>query len=271
MRELMDMTDFFSHSFHVASIVLACYVPVGAGQRFHKNRPHHGLALHLGGEKTYSFEGGTRLEVCKNKISYLPKGSNYEIERQVNGDCYAINFDLVEEVSFKPFTVSIKNADRFLLLFKNAQRIWRSKERGYEMECTANLYHILCALQNEAELGYTPMEKVRLIAPAVQYLNEHYTDPTLTVSLLAELAGITPEYVRQIFRSIYGDSPRAYVNRKRLSNAMELLDSGMYSITEAAEASGYVDMSHFSRAFKGMYGLSARQYLISRSDKKAPL
>ena len=256
------MLDFMEYNFNIAEIKLACYVPLGSGSRVFKRRANHGLAFQLSGEKkTYVFNSEKRVDLCKNKIIYLPKGSDYEVFRTIGGDCYAINFELAEEPKFEPFSVKVKNVDRLLALFKQTQQLWKVKERGYEMECKANLYHILALLQQEAALEYAPKGKVQIIAPGMEYLRTHYTENSLSISLLAELCGITPEYFRQIFKSVYGVSPLAYINRRRLTNAKNLLDSGLYRITEAAEASGYTDMSHFSRAFKSAFGLCPRDYV----------
>ena len=259
------MTDFMNYNFNITKIILACYVSRTAGERFHKNRQSHGLAFHISGEKTYIFDNGKSFDVCKNKIIYLPKRSNYELERRIRGECYAINFELDEDTDFEPFAVNVKNSDRLLSLFKGAQQLWKIKERGYEMECKANLYHILRILQQEAALSYMPNEKAQIIAPAVECLREHYADGELSIARLSEICGITPEYFRKIFKSIYGTSPLAYINSQRLIGAKELIDSGMYSVTEAAEASGYNDLSHFSRAFKTAFGISAREYKNARN------
>ena len=250
-----------NHDFMISKIKLACYVPKGAGARIHKNRANHGLAFQLKGEKTYLFDSGAQVDLCENKIIYLPKGSSYEICRRVSGNCYAINFELAEDALIEPFSVRVKSADRILSLFKSCQQLWKIREQGYEMECKANLYHILAILQQEAALEYAPAEKAQIIAPAMEYLRANYTEPDLTIAYLADLCRITPEYFRKIFKSTYGDSPLSYINRKRLANAKNLLDSGMYTITDAAEASGYTDMSHFSRAFKSAFTLCPRDYV----------
>lgn len=256
--------DFMNYNFNVSRIIFACHVKKDGGTKVHRNRASHGLALHMDGKKEYFFDNKKGLKVEKNKMIYLPKGSNYDVYREIHGECYAINFELDEQVDFEPFVMHIKNSDQIIELFKSTQRIWKAKEIGYEMECKANLYRILCFMQKEGASSYLPSEKERLITPAVEYIRLHYTDNTIGISFLAELCGITPEYFRQIFKALHGDSPLSYINRKRIANAKELLESGICSITEAAEASGYTDMSHFSRTFKATYGISARDYIKSR-------
>ena len=89
------------------------------------------------------------------------------------------------------------------------------------------------------------------------------------------MCSITPGYFRSIFKSFYGVSPKSYINGLKIARAKELLASGMYSVTEAAVMSGYTDMSHFSREFKKVVGITPKNYCgentsllrVKRSDR----
>ena len=258
------MLDFMRHDFTVSSIVVACHVAKGAGQAYHRDRPSHGLALHLEGDKDYVFSDGRRVHVEKNTLAYLPKDSTYRVEIKERGACYAINFELLETVDFKPFSVRVRDADRVLDLFKSATRKWNARGHGYQMACKAELYRILCILQAEAAQAYAPQTRLDVIAQALVEIRTRYTEVPLQIAELAALCGITPEYFRRIFRQQFGTSPCAFINRLKLTHAKELLDSGLYSISEAASASGFSDMTQFSRAFRKEYGVSAREYLSQK-------
>ena len=256
--------DFMKYDFNVTDIRLVCHVPKNGGSRVHKNRASHGVVFYPSGEREYLFDGGRSINVCKNKIAYLPQSSTYVVNVSAPGDCYAINFMLSEEVDFEPFSVKIKNSEQISELFRSCLKIWKERKRGYQMECKAYLYRILCILQREAEDDYLPNEKARLIAPAVDYLREKYTSDDVSIARLSALCGITPEYFRRVFRGVFGTSPLSYINNLKLNNARELLDSGMYTVSDSARASGYSDMSHFSREFKKKYGVSPRDYVGRR-------
>lgn len=251
--------SFFDRDFDITEIVLACLVQKGSGQRIHRDRPSHGLALKCSGKNRYTFDDGTVLTVCANEIVYLPRCSTYRVDDVEIGDCYAINFQLPEGVSFAPFVIRTKDSDAFLTLFKSAERHWRGKAASYRMKCKALLYEVLCKIQGENS-GYLSTEQYRRIAAAVAYINEHYISEPLSVEGLARMCDITPEYFRKIFRVAHGISPCKYIANLRLKRMAELLASGMYSVTEAAALSGYEDLSYCSRAFKKKYGVSAREY-----------
>lgn len=74
------------------------------------------------------------------------------------------------------------------------------------------------------------------------------------------MCDISEDYFRRIFKNTFGISPRKYINNMKISYSNELITSGMYTITEAAELSGYTDMSYFSREFKKAFGVCPADY-----------
>ena len=65
---------------------------------------------------------------------------------------------------------------------------------------------------------------------------------------------ITPTYFRTIFKNTTGLSPVGYLNRVRILQAMELLQSTDMSVNEAAEHVGIYDANYFTRLFKKLIG-----------------
>lgn len=258
------MRPFDESDFYVKNIVLACYVGKGSGDRIHHDRPSHGLAFHMSGLRQYTFKTGEILTVHPNDLIYLPRYSDYEVTTLEAGDCYAVNFDIPSDAVYTPFVLKVKNTSGILEYFKNAKAAWESKKEGYLFECTADLYNIICLMTEEQTLHYASKDKRDRILSAVNYIHENYTGETLSIAELAGSCGITPEYFRSIFKSIYGVSPKMYINRLKIARAEELLSSGLYSVTEAARLSGYTDLSHFSREFKKATGKAPQNYEAGR-------
>lgn len=254
------MKAFMNYDFNISDVVLACYVEATKGKAKHENRPSHGLAFHLGGNKEYIFSDGRVVTVTGNTVIYLPKGSTYSVKTFSPGDCYAINFQISENVCFEPFSVSIRATGDFLHYYKSAKKCWETKDAGFKMRCKAELYNLIAGLQAEYHASYVPKSRFAIIEPAVNYINESYTSESLSISSLAKMCGITPEYFRKIFRERFGSSPICYINNMKITRARELLTSGMYSVSDAAILSGYSDFSHFSREFKKAVGVSPSKY-----------
>ena len=254
------MEDFINHNFNVSKIVTVCYVAPGTGTPVHKNRPSHGLALHLGGKRYYNFSGGKRILVRQGDLIYMPKGSNYVVEGIKTDGVYAINFDLSESVSFSPFAIKVKNLGAFLEYFKQAENAWRMKKQGFEMRCKSLLYTIILDMIKEYSYGYVPSSTEELITPAVAYIHNEYTGETISIAALAKMCGVSETHFRKIFSTVKGCSPVEYINSLKLSRAKELLSSGMYTVSEVSEQAGFHDESYFSRFFKKETGIPPSKY-----------
>lgn len=249
-----------NYDFTIKNIILSCLVPAGTGNAVHEDRPSHGLAINIHGEKEYHFSDGQTLIVKENDIIYLPKHSTYTVFSKIHGDCYAINFNIAEETKIAPFVINIKNYNAVIGSFHIAQKMWKQKTNGYVLKCKAELYNIIYAMHQEYFSGYSPKNKVAVIKPAVDYIHEKYTTKTIKVNVLAKMCNITSEYLRRIFKSVYGVSPIIYINNLKIARAKELLNSQMYSITDVAFLSGFSEVSCFSREFKKTTGISPSEF-----------
>lgn len=253
------MTDFIHRDFVIEKIELACLVAEGKAAPVHKNRKNHGLAFFCGGESILSFEN-KRIKAVKNTLIYFPKGSDYTVRESIPGQCYAINFQMRTEEVLEPFSVQIKNANAFLQSFKESHRIWTKKSPGYSTKIKSELYNILYQLQTEFELPYA---NTSVIEPAVSYIHSNYDKEMISVSHLAELCGVSPVYLRNLFVRRFALSPIRYINRLKMTRAEELLSSQMYAVRDVCFLSGFQDESYFSREFKKYFGVSPRDYAKS--------
>jgi AraC-like DNA-binding protein len=79
---------------------------------------------------------------------------------------------------------------------------------------------------------------------------------TLSIAAIAARHGISPRYVHMLFES-EGTTFSAFVLGHRLASAHRMLRDPRHlahSITAIAFECGFVDLSHFSRAFRAQYG-----------------
>jgi len=256
------MDTFMKCDLNIEKIRLACFVRNGEGAPIHLKRPSHGFAFYMGDGCCFCF-GDRKFQTRKNDIIYLPQGSDYTVEQsgETPGiSCYAINFELADETVFPPFVIHVKNATKLLELFKRSEFVWRTKKTGFQMECKANLYHIICTLQQELMLGYTTSGNASVIESAISYIDENYTNDTIGVGYLAKLCGVSETYFRSLFKKVVGVSPLKYINDRKISRAKELISSKMYSIREVAQLAGFHDEAYFSREFKKATGVCPSKY-----------
>ncbi len=89
---------------------------------------------------------------------------------------------------------------------------------------------------------------------------------TWTLEKMAREAKMSVSLLRQQFKLLTGESPLAFLQRKRLARAAALLEFGKLGIADAAAGCGYPDSNYFSRLFRQAYGMSPRDYLRRDRD-----
>lgn len=86
--------------------------------------------------------------------------------------------------------------------------------------------------------------------------------PDFSVQMVADSLGISQRYLLMIYRKS-NDTPAKHALRIRMQVAADLLSqrkNADMSIEMIAKKTGYRTTAHFSRSFKGFYGLSPREY-----------
>lgn len=78
----------------------------------------------------------------------------------------------------------------------------------------------------------------------------------LSLSQLAELAGLSIPHFCRAFKQTLGSSPYAFVVRRRIERAKEFLRHSSMPVTEIALACGFSSSSHFSNAFRREVGMT---------------
>jgi AraC family transcriptional regulator len=109
-------------------------------------------------------------------------------------------------------------------------------------------------------------EQHRELAARMLKSIEEYIDlnlqKNLSVEELASHLRMSTSYFTRSFRSSVGLTPHAYVMRRRILRAQELIASTDLALIDIAVATGFADQSHFSRRFHQMTGVSPRTYRV---------
>ncbi|MCH1981355.1 response regulator [Ruminococcus sp. OA3] len=94
---------------------------------------------------------------------------------------------------------------------------------------------------------------------AMQYINDHYMDSSLTLFRVASEVGFSPSHFSTIFSREVGKTLIDYLTGFRIERAKELLENNS-SILDVAEKAGYSDAKYFGYVFKRTVGLSPREF-----------
>lgn len=105
----------------------------------------------------------------------------------------------------------------------------------------------------------SPDEK--LIARVMAIINKEMANPNLSVEMIAAEAGISRVHLYRKIKEFTNQSPRNFIRNVRLKQAALLLAQKHHNITEVAEAVGFANTTHFSTAFKELFGVSPTIYM----------
>lgn len=105
------------------------------------------------------------------------------------------------------------------------------------------------------------------ISEVENHILEHYMDQNLSADYLSELYGITPNYLRRVFKKENGMSISDYINEVRLQNVLEQLRTTNESIKHIADSCGFLSANHFYTYFKKKTGMTPNQYRTQFSEE----
>ncbi len=110
-----------------------------------------------------------------------------------------------------------------------------------------------CLFDREIVDGQNPMPRV------LAYMRRNCTQ-RITLEDAADKAHLSPSYFSRLFRARTGRTFTDYLTRLRIDHAKRLLGQTELDMAQIAAQSGFYDQSHFTRAFKGVTGLTPGAY-----------
>ena len=88
----------------------------------------------------------------------------------------------------------------------------------------------------------------RRLLRARDAMDRAYAEP-LDVRTVAAVAHISPAQFSRCFRSVFGETPHRYLQRRRVERSMFLLRETDRSVTDICFAVGFTSLGTFSRTF----------------------
>ena len=99
-----------------------------------------------------------------------------------------------------------------------------------------------------------------LLGQLIMFVQERYTDPSLSLESIADVFGFSASYLTRYFKDQTGQSLKHYIDQVRMEKAKELLIHSDKTLGEIVCTVGYVDTTNFIRKFKKLEGITPIQY-----------
>ncbi len=128
---------------------------------------------------------------------------------------------------------------------------------------------ISAALNEFIELVYSSQDarKVSQIRPAINYIDANYNKP-ITLADVAKASHLSISRLAHIFKEQMGITIIDYLTSVRIERAKQLLLATDQNCTEICFQVGYNNQSYFTRTFKGLVGMTPRQFKTRNQRKE---
>ena len=109
----------------------------------------------------------------------------------------------------------------------------------------------------------------RRLLRARDAMDRAYAEP-LDVRTVAAVAHISQAHFSRCFRSVFGETPHRYLQRRRVERSMFLLRETDRSVTDICMDVGFSSLGTFSRTFREIVGETPSDYRQGHGPVVAP-
>jgi AraC-like DNA-binding protein len=211
-------------------------------------------------------------------FAILPANRPHELELPATGACLLVTLLFDDDVraaaiaDYAPYVDAKKLAEvlaqprtlartrwvdellnRYLFEREVCERPTSRAARFLEAELAKEVYFLGCEQIEQRTRTSVLHEGEPVAVRARTWIEEHLFEP-FSIEALVRHCGASESTVLRAFRKELGVAPMIYVRRRRLEEAMQLLETGRYAVTEVATRVGYENPSAFAAAFRDQFG-----------------
>ena len=219
-----------------------------------------GLGCDLVGEAANGEEG---LEVIRREKPDLivtdvkmPRMDGIEMLRQLRAEgntAPVILLTAYSDFSYAQSAVKLGAADYLLKPFHDGE-LEEAVERLKLGEVSER------ELEQNAGVDLSAGGKGKYVMEVLRYVADHYAEPDMGISQVAESLGISEGHLSHVFKKETGRTLGSYIADYRIQRAKELLRDCRSKVYEVAQQVGYRDITYFSATFKKAVGVSPSEF-----------
>lgn len=89
----------------------------------------------------------------------------------------------------------------------------------------------------------------QFVSKAVEHIKNHYGEK-LSIESISDELGVSASYLSRKFKELTGQTFLDFLNKYRIQQAIVLLNTRKYRVSEISDATGFSDYKHFCSVFK---------------------
>lgn len=227
--------------------------------------------LYVAAGKTYFFFGNEVQEVTAgHMILFQPRQEqHYEYFGKDKPEVYWVHFTGSDvknilrhyNIPLDRNVIYSGTSSTYAYLFKEMINELQTCRTGFQELLEMYLRQVFLLVQRSWEerkptVNSYIMEKMEY---ARRYFNEHYNEP-INIEEYAQSRGMSVSWFLRNFKQVTMKSPMQYILAIRINNAVSLLETTDYNVTEIAAIIGYDNPLYFSRIFRKQKGISPSDF-----------
>lgn len=189
------------------------------------------------------------------QLEFLPEVfSKFDLhdEQMLNGLTPATVFSNENKI------IKIVNNVRIMRAVQRIVNELKVKHRYYNYLVLMYYAELLILINRHMEDNYLPMCNSDSMKKAISFIRIHYQSD-VSITHVAESAGIGERYLRKQFAKYLNLSPLDYLTQVRINKSIELLRNTEMSIKEVCFTCGFKSPQYFSRIFKQQIGMTPKE------------
>lgn len=236
------------------------------------------LHLQTGSPARHDWRSGRKLHrtvIRTGGMHLVPPGSERSFIQHDHTDCVVLsmepaflrrsladllpneNLELIEKFAFEDIQI-----ERLLKALHAEAKLGAPNGKLFA-ESLATALAVYLARQYSAASPKIQIRRAGMPPPrldrVLDYIGEKLGE-NLSLSALAEIAGMNLFYFARLFKQSTGTSPHQYVLEQRMQRAKQLLRNSPITIFEASVRTGFVDQAHFTKVFRRLVGVTPTEY-----------
>jgi|ERR1700679_393450 AraC family transcriptional activator of pobA len=119
------------------------------------------------------------------------------------------------------------------------------------------------------QTGYRSLVSIedQIVQGVVDYVEQNFASP-ISLRHVARALGYSPAHLTHKFASLTGTPVTAWIIKRRLCAAQELLSETKQDVVTVSETVGFGDVCYFTRQFIRHVGLTPTQFRLARAVEK---
>jgi AraC family transcriptional regulator len=218
----------------------------------------------------------SRRELSGNAVSIIPPGVPHRTlwQRRASLIHIYLSVDFLAATSRKvlqeaAFELSAAHLVRDPLIEELGRALYRECETSNLSKLFANSLATLLATHLLRTYNLSAKDASQLsggLGPARERRVREYIqrslDQDLSIEILAEVAGLSPNYFAVLFRQSTGFTPHQFVSHHRVELAQQLLKHGDLSLADIAYRCGFTSQSQFTTIFRRFTGFTPGRFRV---------